>query len=60
MVAIDMVIDSAHNTGRCLDKLYKDINWWLKEKTRGTIDDLIMRDAQPFVKALRRPRTYGV
>lgn len=30
---IDYLIDAAHNTGRCLDKVYPHINKWLEVKT---------------------------
>lgn len=59
MVAIDMLIDSAHNTGRCLDKLYPEINMWLTEKTHGYLDHVMVERAQPFVRALRRAPVYG-
>lgn len=35
-VLIDKLIDAAHNTGRCLDKVYPSINYWLTEKTSTT------------------------
>lgn len=35
-VLIDNLIDAAHNTGRCLDKILPDINLWLRYKTQTT------------------------
>ena len=32
IVLIDRLIDAAHNTGRCLDKVYPGINRWLNKK----------------------------
>lgn len=32
IVLIDRLIDAAHNTGRCLDKVYPGINDWLNKK----------------------------
>jgi len=34
IVLVDRLIDAAHNTGRCLDKVYPKINQWLDRKTR--------------------------
>lgn len=53
-VKIDMVIDSAHNTGRCLDKLYGgEIVDFLNRKTRGVDSQWLIKLAQPTIQKLR-------
>lgn len=52
MVKIDMLIDSVHNCGPCLDKLHLGIGDFLTRKTHTNMAAEIYREAQPFCRMI--------
>ena len=52
MVKIDMVIDSVHNCGPCLDKLHVGMSNFLYWKTNANISKGLYRLAQPFCRMI--------
>lgn len=54
LVLIDRLIDAAHNTGRCLDKIYPDINTWLNKKRYSKKTDWIIRGSNRQIRHIFR------
>lgn len=52
MVKIDMLIDSVHNCGPCLDKLHLGIGDFLTRKTHTNMAAEIYSGAQPFCRMI--------
>lgn len=51
-VAIDMLIDSCHNTGNTLDKIHPSIKTFLSRKTFEESADWLIKLAQPAVRKM--------
>jgi len=54
IVLIDRLVDAAHNTGRCLDKVYPGINKWLDKKRCSKKTDWIIRGSNRKIRHIFR------
>lgn len=46
---LDNLIDSSHNCGRCLDKLYPFVDGFLTKKTEDKSSEWILEQSQPYI-----------